>query len=172
MVAVARRTTHAGQACGAWASSIDHWFETLRSQTPTKWPIVFDSAAPECEWRNGEGFVGGCVTLTSTMTPGGGYSTSEIGNATCGWLNHLSASAASSGVRQPWLAFVAVESPKFGPAPWHWQGGQSIASSPCTAVTAPRLPSYNFTGPKLRAGVCTNSPSRRQRILSPHRPRT
>jgi len=134
----------------------DRWFETLRSktQTPTKWPIVFDSAAPECEWRDGEGFVGDCVTLTSAMTPGGGYSTSEIGNATCGWLNHLSASAASSGVRQPWLAFVAVESPKFGPAPWHWQGGQPIASSPCTAVTAPRLPSYNFTGPKLRAGVC------------------
>ena len=39
-----------------------------------------------------------------------------------------------------------MEAPKLQPAPWHWQRGQPIESSPCIGAYSPQLPSWNYTG--------------------------
>ena len=120
------------------------WFESVRGDPGST--TFFDSESPGCSWREGEGYSGECIVDTGAHTAGQGYSTSEIGNATLRWLGSLSAAASTIQQRRPWLAIVAVEAPKLLPAPWHWQDGRPIESSPCVGAYSPRLPSWNYTG--------------------------
>jgi hypothetical protein len=104
----------------------------------------FDSDLPSCVWVAGVGYTGNCLQTTDATSVGAGYSTSEIGNATASWVHALAHTASTSGVRVPWMAFVAVEAPKLRPAPWHWSGSSAL-EGPCVNALAPRLPNWNYT---------------------------
>ena len=85
------------------------------------------------------------------------------------WLSKTAQQAArSSGVRVPWFALVAVEAPKLPAAPWHWAGGRHPFGYPCNDAIAPRLPSWNHTGPQLPSSRCTATPSSAATMTTAH----
>lgn len=140
------------------------WFEPIRlesvssgSSSTTLEDAFFDSEAAGCVWHPDRGYDGECTLRIGEHTPGSGYSTSEIGNATASWVSSLAQAARTSGVRVPWMSVLAVEAPKLIPAPWHWsrRGGYPL-SGPCVAAIAPRLPSWNHTGPRPPQEQCSH----------------
>ena len=128
------------------------WFEQLRGAGLR----FFDSTASGCHWHE-HGYVGNCtIDASEEQVPGGGYTTSVVGNATVEWIRGLAHAASTTRIRQPWFAYVAVAAPKVKPPKWYRQGGYPY---PCSEAHAPRLPSWNYTGAKRLPRCYTWPPS-------------